>query len=100
MRKPIKKWYITFRPKQRWSRFGDRFYIIEATSFDQAMKQSIKLFGRDWLNVVSEDENPDVSGLTQVEYNEVKKEIERQNRIPFKTYREKETDGRSSTKGN
>lgn len=96
MRKPIKKWYITFRPKNKskWVRFSNRFYVIEATSFDQAMKQSIKLFGRDWLNVIPEDENPDLTGLTQVEYNEVKKEIERQNRIPFKTFREKEEDAK------
>lgn len=90
MRKPVKKWYITFRERGRWTRFGNQFFIVNATSLDQAQKKAIDLFERDWLNVTPEDENPDLTNLTEVEYNEIKKEIERQARIPFKTYREKE----------
>lgn len=97
----LKRWYVTFKPKGRWTRFGDRYYTFQATSLDQAMKKTIDIFGRDWQNLYTEEEmyNPavlkdfDISNLTEVSYNEIRREVERQSRIPFKTYREKEVRG-------
>ncbi len=94
----MKKWYITFKPRGRWTRFGDRFYVANATSLDQAMKQAIDLFDRDWHNVTEENKEPDLTGLTEVEHSEIRKEAERLSRIPFKTYREKEANGKSNPK--
>lgn len=91
-----KRWYITFKPRQRWSRFSGRYYVVTATSLDQAMKQAIDLFGKDWLNVYPEDDGLDLTVLKEVEYAEIKKEVERQSRIPFKTFREKEPNGNNS----
>lgn len=98
MKRSLRKWYVTFKPKNKskWVRFSNRFYVISATSLDQAMKQAIDLFGKDWLNVKEESEKPDLTNLTEVEYDEIKKEIERQSRIPFKTFREKEADAKKS----
>lgn len=97
-----KKWYVTFRPRQRWTRYGNRYYEFQATSEDQAMKTTIDLFGRDWENLYSEEEWNDESVLKRLPkaeyvvlpYEEHKKEVERGTRIPFKTFREKESNGK------
>ena len=101
----LKKFYVTFRARTRWTRYGDRYYEFQATSEDQAMKTTIDLFGRDWENLYTEEEWNDGGVLKRLPkeeykilpYSEHAREVERQNRIPYKTYREKEDNGKKSS---
>lgn len=100
MAREEKVWYFTFKPKQRWTRFSNRYFIIFATSRDLAIKQMIGIFGRDWENCYSQDDWFDESipkRLKFVEYEpleerEIRLEISRQNRIKYKVYRESEAE--------
>lgn len=96
--KQIRNWYATFRKADRHHRYSGRFYIVKATSLDKARKFMIDNFGKDWETIYSESEWNDESvpkRLPKARYSELTpqeraRDVERDDRIRYKTFREKE----------
>jgi hypothetical protein len=94
----LKEWYFTFKGKSSAVRNWNRYYIIPATSLDKARKRMIDSFGNQWENVYTPEEWYDDSiakklpmreyiPLTEKEY---RRQVERDGRIRYKVFVEKE----------